>query len=136
MKKKKINKFLLILGLVGVCASILAGRYITEGRSIKLNGDIVKARIIRFRKGLRQKEGAYVELNGKEFYISGLRKKRYSLGDTILVRFIPGKNRVIPEHYKVRVYYLYYAFDLILFLMGAVLVIESFKGKSMWSYYK
>ncbi|BEH00518.1 hypothetical protein BSYN_27820 [Bacteroides sedimenti] len=104
-------------------------------RNIRVNGTLIKAPIVEFYGRIsRPNGGCYVLINGMKINAGKIDNLNYSLGDSILVRYIPGEYCVVQERVNPYRYYLYFTLEAILLIIGAVLINESFKGKSIWEY--
>lgn len=129
---KKINYILLISSLICIISWSIISYEILKDRTVRLNGSLINVEIIDF--GYRRfNKYAEVNIQGVRIDAGGIRDK-YKLGDTIRVYYIQGVNRVVQEHVNPNRYYWYLGFSSILLILGIAFLVESLKGKSIWSY--
>lgn len=119
------------MGTSAIAAFFLVGNFITECRDVRLNGDLVDAKVVSISGG--RSRGINVKI-GERIYHSNGYYGSLSVGDTTSVRYIAGCDYVIQEKTNPNLYYLYYALNSILLISGILFVKESFKGKSLWKY--
>lgn len=131
----KINKILLTVGLASLIAFAFAIYITYTFQNIRIKGKLVYAPIVEISGRIsRPNSGCSVLINSKTIY-AGSYDGYTPIGDTIAVRYIPGEIRVIQERFKPNRYYLLYSLASPLLILGIMLIIESFKGKSISQYY-
>ena len=133
----KINKQLLLIGVVSLFFFVFITGSIYEKKHIRVDGVYVKAPIVEFSKNASYRSATYncsVLIDGKKMYAGGINEEEYSLGDSNGVRYIPDADCVVQERFSPIRYNLEYAISCILLILGVVALIESFKGKKMSEY--
>lgn len=63
---------------------------------------------------------------------AGVCRKKLFIGDTITVRYLKGKNRVVQEDFELWRFNVLFGLESILLLFGIIILIGGFKGKSMY----
>ena len=131
----KINKILFIIGGLALLAFIFAIYITYTFQNIRINGRLFYAPIVEISCRIsRPNSGCSVLINNKIIY-AGSYDGHTPIGDSIAVRYIPEEIRVIQESFHPNRFYLFYALASPLLILGIMLVVESFKGKSMSQYY-
>lgn len=133
MIKRKPNIVLLVTGIFAILMFAISFYYSWTGRSIRLNGELREVEITevwRYKGGW----GATIILDGNNFNAGSISHDK-SVGDSILVRYIPDEYCVVQESVHPDRYYLYFTLESILLIIGIALIVESLKGKD-FSYYE
>ena len=132
--KKKINISFVIIGVLVVSIFILLVKYTYTSRDILLNGEIIQCPIISITYAIKGGNHGHVMINNKELPAGGLTDD-LEVGDTIKVRFMEGKSRVVQTDIKPGIYYLYFGFESIVLILGITIIIGGFQGKSIYDSY-
>lgn len=130
MAIRKPNIILLLVGIFAVSMFAMSFYYSWTDRNIRLNGELRKVRIVDISYGKRSTRSAIIEIDNARIN-SGKITTDYSIGDSILVRYIPNEYCVVQERVSPNKYYLYFALEFILLIAGIALIIESLKGKNL-----
>lgn len=134
MAIRKPNIILLVIGLFAVSMFAMSFYFSWTDRNVRLNGNLKKVRIVNISYGKRSTRSAIVEIDNIRIN-SGQITANYSIGDSILVRYIPNEYCVVQERIHPNRYYLYFTLESILLLAAIALIVESLKGKD-FSYYQ
>lgn len=132
--RKKINISFTLLGLAAIIAAILVINFTYSSRNIRINGVIVDCPIEHIKYSTRGGNHAYILYNGIIFPAGRLILDK-QIGDTITVRYLKGMNRVIQEDFEPWRFNLYFGLEGILLIMGLIIIIGGFKGKTMYDSY-
>lgn len=123
------------MGILCLMSFIMAIYFITIDRKIRIKGTVIKAPIVElYGRISRPNGGCSVLINGKIFNAGSVYDDSFSLGDSILVRYIPNEYCVVQERVNPKRYYFYYSISSLLLFSGIALTIESFKGKKFSDY--
>lgn len=132
----KVNYIIFTMGVLAILGFVISFYFSYKDRHIRINGSLRNEKIVKISGRISRPHGsASVIIDGVKLN-SGSVSKKYSIGDSIQVRYIPGEYCVIQEGVNPNRYYLYFAMESILLIVGIALFIESLKGKDIWSYYK
>jgi len=123
------------MGICSLAFFSIAFYYISIDRKIRTQGTLCKARIVElYGRISRPNGGCSVQIDGNILNAGSKYDDSFSLGDSILVRYIPGEYCVVQERVNPKRYYLYYAMSSLLLFLGFASLIESFKGKKLSEY--
>ena len=134
MMKRKINAFFLLIGFLAIIAAVLTIYYTNNSLYILKNGDTVYCPVVHIDYSAKGGNHAIVSLHGRELS-AGKTALNVQLNDTIAVRYIEGETRVVQAENKIRGYYFYFVLEFILLILGIIIVIGGFLGKSMYDSY-
>ncbi len=129
--KNKINISFVIIGVLVVIIFILLVKFTYTSRDIRLNGEIIQCPIISITYAIKGGNHGHVMINNKEFHVGRLTDD-LEVGDTIKVRFMEGKSQVVQADIKPEIYYLYFGLESIVLILGIILIIGGFQGKSIY----
>lgn len=133
MTIRKPNITVLLVGIFLVSMFAISFYFSWTDRYIRLNGELRKTEIINIRH-FKGGSGATVSIEGNNLN-AGRISRNYLVGDSILIRYIPNEYCVVQESVQPNRYYLYFALESILLIIGIALIVESLKGKSFSYYY-
>lgn len=134
MKTKRINFLLFFLGLLFISAFIVSSYFTLTDRNIRLNGELIKAEVVAIEGRISRPIGSATVKIGKKTFDAGSINSNVSIGDSILVRYIPNAYCVVQDSVDPKRYYLFLFLEFILIIIGFVLIKESLKGISTWEY--
>lgn len=134
MKILKPNLILLLFSFLCVFAFCFTFYLSWTARERRLSGKLLKTQIIKIDTG-KYSYFAIVDIEG-ERYSAGSIDHNKSVGDSILVRYIPCAYCIVQERVNPSIYYLYFAIESILLIAGIALFVESLEDKNIWSYIK
>lgn len=132
--KRRINAFFLFMGFSAVIAAFLTIYYTNKSLYILKNGDTVYCPVVHIDYSTKGGNHAIVLLNGRELS-AGKTSQRVKLNDTIAVKYIEGESRVIQMENKIEGYYFYFVLEFILLIIGVIILIGGFLGKSIYDSY-
>ena len=128
---RKPNIILLLAGILAILMFVLSFYLSWTDRNIRLKGELRKVKIGNINYG----KGRSADVIVDNIQLSAGRiSRKYSVGDSILVRYIPNEYCVVQERVDPNRYYLYFAIESILLIVGITFIVESFKRKRMWEY--
>jgi len=128
--KKKINYKIVILGITLLLSFFLVFYYSWTDRNIRLNGNVIKAPIVEFYGRLSRPNGSVsVRIDGVILNAGKFDRRGYSLGDSIEVCYIPNEYCVVQKRVNPNRYYLYFALESIILLVGGYLIISGLRGQ-------
>jgi hypothetical protein len=137
---KKINLSFVIVGIITIIVFVLVFKFTYTSRYIRINGELRYCPISNIHYG--RKDIATVLIDGQKLDAGelgthrtafGKRINALQVGDTIAVRYIKGKSRVVQNDVKSGIYYFYFGLESILLIVGITLIIGGFMGKSIYS---
>lgn len=133
---KKINYIFLIAGILTILVFMISFYFSWKDWNIRINGEMRSEKIVDISGRISRPQGsAWVIIDGVKLNAGSIAQNN-SIGDLILVRYIPGEYCVIQERVNPNRYYLYFFLEFLLLIMGIAIFVESLKGKDIWSYIK
>ncbi len=126
--QRKRNNQAIIIGIIAVVAFVVTARYTYISREIRINGKLISTPITSISYSSKGKNSARVVIEGKDLRIGRIGNNLH-IGDTVAVRYIQGKSRVVQESDKLSGYYLIFALESIFLLLGVFLIVGGFMGK-------
>lgn len=133
---RKLNYVFLITSILAVSGFMMSFYFSWKDRYIRINGELRLEKIVEISGRISRPHGsAHVIINGVKLNAGSIGQDN-SIGDLILVRYIPGEYCVVQEDVNPNRYYLYFLLESLLLIVGAAFFIESLKGKEIWSYIK
>ena len=124
--KKKRNNQAIIIGIVPIIAFVLTAGYTYISREIRINGELIYTPIVRISWGIPSSCNVVIE--GQELK-AGRRFGDLRVGDTIAVRYVKGKSRVVQERVELWRFYLWFGLESVLLILGISLIVGGFMGK-------
>jgi hypothetical protein len=129
---KKINISFLLIGIATFIVSVILVNFTYTLRDIRINGELRYCPIIHINYSGKGGNSADVLVDGQK-KMAGHTIDNLKVGDTIAVKYIKGKSRVVQADVKPNIYYFYFGLESVLLLVGIVLIIGGFMGKSIYS---
>ncbi|MDR1678956.1 MAG: hypothetical protein LBR81_04180 [Prevotellaceae bacterium] len=126
-RKRNFNVWAIILGFIALIAYVFALSYNFETKDIRENGELIRTPIVSIVSGggktIRYRANVFIE--NKELDAGSIDSK-WQVGDTIAVRYIEGKSRVVQERVEVWRIYLWIGLWSISLLLGLASIIGGF----------
>jgi len=126
-----LNKSVIMIGIACIITFIVLVKYTYTLRDIRINGEIRYCPIVKIREGTAGK-WCNVNIDNKELD-AGLCSNKLKKGDTIAIRYIKGKSEVVQEQVELWRYYIFFGLESILLIVGIILIIGGFMGKSIYT---
>jgi hypothetical protein len=135
---KKINFLFVIIGIVAVAIFIVLAKFTYNSRDILVNGELRYCLIVKIEYST--KDYATVLIDGEKLDAGLLRTRQdiwgkriggLQVGDSIAVKYIKGRSRVVQADVELWRYYLHWGLEAILLIVGLIFIIGGFMGKTM-----
>ena len=129
--KWKINWGMLAIGLLAFIPSCIVANLIYNNREVRMHGELKSCPIVEISYSYKGGNSGDVEIDGKRLSVYKLEDK-YHVGDSLLVRYDKEKSLVIQEKYKEWNFFVFYALDSVLLILGLLLIYGGLSGKSSY----
>jgi hypothetical protein len=131
---KKINISFLVIGVTVIIAFAILLKFTYTLRDIRINGELRYCSIIHINYSGKGGNSADVLIDGQK-KMAGHIVDDLKIGDTIAVRYIKGRSRVVQDDVRPCIYYFYFGLESILLIVGVVFIVGGFMGKTFYDSY-
>jgi hypothetical protein len=125
----RINTKAIFVGLLALLGFFAAIYFTNRDKYIREKGTVIKVPIVELSSPYSKTSPVYVLIEGKKVYAGQFKGEEYSIGDSIKVCYILGEYCVVQKGVSLKRFYLYYAFESLLLLVGLYLIIGGLRGK-------
>jgi hypothetical protein len=131
MCKNSRNNTAIIIGIISIVVFIIASRITYSLQEIRIKGELVYIPIVSISYASKGGNSAKVLIDGEELSAGNISNK-LRVGDTIAVRYIKGKPRVVQERIELWRFYLWFGLESIFLILGIPLIIRGLCGKTIF----